>query len=71
MSIICPGHSCHKSLNIKNFKELATHHEEICETLFDTIGNNNNHRLYKLLPAPHETTSLRRVRPFNIRKHLL
>ena len=41
MSIICPGHSCHKSLNIKNFKELATHQEEICETLFDAIGNNN------------------------------
>ena len=54
MSIICPGHSCHKSLNIKNFKELATHRDEICETLFDTIGDDNNHRLYKLLPAPHE-----------------
>ena len=65
MAIICPGHSYHEALNILNFKELATHHDEICETLFDTIVNDNNHRLYKLLPAPHETTySLRRARPF-------
>ena len=65
MSIICPGHSYHEALDIMNFKELATHHDEICETLFDTIVNDNNHRLYKLLPAPHETTySLRRARPF-------
>ena len=57
--------SYHEALDIMNFKELATHHDEICETLFDTIVNDNNHRLYKLLPAPHETTySLRRARPF-------
>ena len=65
MAIICPGHSYHEALDIMNFKELATHHDEICETLFDTIVNDNNHRLHKLLPAPHETTySLRRARPF-------
>ena len=37
-----------------NFKELATHHDEMCESLFYTIVNDDNHRLYKLLPAPHE-----------------
>ena len=48
------------------FKKIATHHDEICESLFQTIVNDNNHRLYKLLPAPHESTySLRRARPFN------
>ena len=50
-----------------NFKELITHHDEICESLFHTIVNDNSHRLYKLLPAPHESTySLRRARPFNM-----
>ena len=50
-----------------NFNELATHHDEICESLFHTIVNDNNHRLYKLLPAPPESTySLRRARPFYI-----
>ena len=51
-----------EALDITNFKELAIHHDEICETLFGTIVNDNNHCLYKLLPAPHETTySQRRV----------
>ena len=45
MSIICPGHSYHEALDIMNFKELAIHHDEICETHFDTIVNYNNHRL--------------------------
>ena len=52
MFIICPGHSYHDHLDILNLKELATHHNEICETLFTTIVNDNNDRLYKLLPAP-------------------
>ena len=63
MSIICPGHGYHEALDIMNFKELAIHHDEMCETLFDTIVNNNNHRLYKLLPATHET--------FNVPRDLL
>ena len=69
MSIICPGENYHEALVIMNFKELATHHDEICESLFHTIVNDNNHRLYKLLPAPHESTySLRRARPFNMQR---
>ena len=56
MSIICPGVSYHEALVIMNFKELATHHDEICESLFHTIANDNNHRLYKLLPSRHEST---------------
>ena len=67
MSIICPGVSYHEALVIMTFKELATHRDDICESLFHTIVNNNNHRLYKLLPAPHESNySLRRARPFNM-----
>ena len=67
MSIICPGHGYHEALDIMNFKELAIHHDEMCETLFDTIVNDNNYRLYKLLPATHETIYLlRRARPFNV-----
>lgn len=67
MSIICPGHGYHEALDIMNFKELAIHHDEMCETLFDTIVNDNDHRLYKLLSATHETTYLlRRARPFNV-----
>ena len=67
MSIICPGHSYHEALDTMNFKELAIHHDEICESLFDSIVNDNNHRLFKLLPATHETTYLlRRARPFNV-----
>ena len=67
MSIICPAVSYDEALVIMNFKELATHHDEICESLFHTIINDNNHRLYKLLPAPPESTySLRCARPFNI-----
>ena len=54
-SIICPGVNYHEALVIMNFKELATHHDEICESLFHTIVNVNNHRLYKLLPAQHES----------------
>ena len=50
MSIVCPGVSYHEALVIMNFKELATHHDEICESLFHTIVNGDNHRLYKLLP---------------------
>ena len=66
MSIIFPGVSYHETL-VMNFKELATHYDKISETLSDTIVNDNNHCLYKLLPAPHETTySLRRARPFNM-----
>ena len=65
-SIICPGVSYHKALVIMNFKVLATHHNEICESLFYVMENDNNHRLYKLLPAPHESTySLRRARPLD------
>ena len=55
MSIICPGVSYHEALVIINFKELVTHRDEIFESLFHTIVNDNNHRL-KLLPAPHEST---------------
>ena len=67
MTIICPDHSYQESLDIMNFKELVIHHDEICESLFDSLINDNNHRLYKLLPAVHETTYLlRRVRPFNV-----
>ena len=63
MSIICPGVSYHEALVTINFKKLATHHDEICESLL----NDNNHRFYKLLPAPHESTyPLRRARPFNM-----
>ena len=56
-----------------NFEELPTHHDEICESLFHTIVSGINHRLYKLLPAPHESTySLKRARPFNMpRFHVL
>ena len=69
MSIICPGVSYHEPLVIMNFKELATHHDETCESLFHPIENDNNHRLYKLLPAPHESTySLRPARPFNMQR---
>ena len=56
MSSICPDVSYHEALVIMNFEELPTHHDEICESLFHTIVNDNNHRLYKLLPAPHEST---------------
>ena len=67
MSIICPGVSYHEALVTMNFKKLATHHDEICESLFHTIVNDNNHLFCKLLPAPHESTySLRRARPFNM-----
>ena len=45
MFIICPGHSYHEALDIMNFKELAIHHDEICESLFDSIVNDNNYRL--------------------------
>ena len=45
MSIICPGVSYHEALDIMNFKVLATHHDEICESLFHTIVNDNNHCL--------------------------
>ena len=50
MRIMGPGVSYHKALVIMNFKELATHHDEIqaCESLFHAIVNDNNHRLYKL-----------------------
>ena len=48
-------------------RTIVTHHDEICESLFHTIVNDNNHRLYKLLPAPHQTTySVRHARLFNI-----
>ena len=67
MSIICPGVSYDEALVIMTFKELATHRDDTCKSLFHTIVNNNNHRLYKLLPAPHESNySLRRARPFNM-----
>ena len=70
--IICPGHSYHEALDIMNFKELTIHYDEISVTLFDTIVNENNHRLYKLLPATHETTYwLRRARPFNVPRFTL
>ena len=48
MRIMGPGVSYHKTLVIMNFKELETHHDEICESLFHAIVNDNNHRLYKL-----------------------
>ena len=67
MSIICYAVSYDEALVIMNFKELASHNDEICESLFHRIINDNNHRLNKLLPAPPESTySLRRARPFNI-----
>ena len=64
MSITCPSHSYHEALDIMNFYELAIHHDEICETLLDTIVNDNNHHHYKLLPAMHETTYLFRRTTF-------
>ena len=56
MSIICSGVIYHEALVVMNFEELPTHHDELCESLFHTIVNDNNHPLYKLLPAPHEST---------------
>ena len=47
MSIIRPSHSYHEDLDIMNFKKLAIHHDEICETLYDTIVKDSNHRLYE------------------------
>ena len=41
--------SYHEALVIMKFKKIATHHDEICESLFQTIVNDDNHRLYKLL----------------------
>ena len=32
-------------------QKICCNHDEICETLFDTIVSDNNHRLFKLLPA--------------------
>ena len=65
MSIICSGVISHEAVVIMNLKELATHHYEIRKSACHTIVNDNNHRLCKLLPAPHESTySLRRARPF-------
>ena len=42
MSIICPGVIYHEALVIMNFEELPTHHDEICDSLFHTIVNDNN-----------------------------
>ena len=39
--------SYHEALVIMNFKKIASHHDEICESLFQTIVNDNNHRRYK------------------------
>ena len=35
--------SYHEALVIMKFKKIATHHDEICESLFQTIGNDNNY----------------------------
>ena len=43
--------SYHEALVIMNFKKIATNHDEIRESLFQTIVNGNNHRRYKLLPV--------------------
>ena len=56
MSNICPGVIYHEALAIMTFEELPTHYDEIFESLFHTTENDNNHRLYKLLPVPHEST---------------
>ena len=45
VSSICPDVSYHEALVIMNFEELPTHHDEICESLFHTIVNENNHCL--------------------------
>jgi len=45
MSITCPGVSYHEALA----KELTTRHDQICESLFHMMVNDNNHHLYKLL----------------------
>ena len=45
MSIICPGVSYNEAVVFMKFKELATQHDEICESLFHTIVNDYN-RLY-------------------------
>ena len=57
MSIFRPSVSYHEALVLMNLKELTTHHDEICESPFHTTVNDNNHRLYKLLPAAHESTT--------------
>ena len=38
MSIICPVDSYHEALVIMKFKVLATHHDEISESLFSHNG---------------------------------
>ena len=35
MSIISPGRGYNEALDIMNLKELAIHHDEICETLLN------------------------------------
>ena len=45
MSIICPCQSYREALDIINLKKLAIDHDEIRKTLFDTIVNDNSHRL--------------------------
>ena len=55
MRIICPGMEYQHAFALSNLPSVAEHHRDICKRTFESIFNDNGHKLRKLLPPLHES----------------
>jgi hypothetical protein len=67
LSIIDPGLTYHEALVETNIPSILSYGDTTCRGFFDSVVNDKNNKLNKLLPPIHETTyQLRRNRRFDI-----
>ena len=65
--IICPFEDYHQALTNLGLNTIAEFHDRICKSAFDSIINDSNHKLRKLLQLEFSTSyNLREVRTYTI-----
>ena len=68
LSIICPTLSEDNALASLDLELLVVHHQRLCQSLFDNILEDNDHRLHHLLPDSHSSKhTLRHARAFDVK----
>jgi len=68
LSIICPTLSYDNALASLDLELLVVHHQRLCQSLFDNILEDSDHRLHHLLPDSHSSKhTLRHARAFDVK----
>ena len=68
LSIICPTLSYDNALASLDLELLVVHHQRLCQSLFNSILEDTDHRLRHLLPVSYSSKySLRHPRAFDVK----